>query len=266
MRWIDTVSAQIARSPLRPPARGPLIVTYHGLGGPDGVDPADFEAHLELLIARRRVKPLREALETLGTPDAKRTAAITFDDAYRDYAELAVPILERLKLHATLFVPAGMMGKSNEWDRGVLAERPILDAAGLRELDPKTTELGAHGYSHRRLCGLTAAELHQEIVETRSILEALSPGAVQLFAYPYGQGDDFDEATERAVEQAGFIAACSTRFGTGSGARERFRLRRVGVDARDTRETVGNKLDGAYDWMAAKEGVGLRLRRMGWRS
>jgi peptidoglycan/xylan/chitin deacetylase (PgdA/CDA1 family) len=240
-------------------------VNYHGLGGRDGVSPSDFEAHLELLMARRTIRPLAEAVSRLGTPDASNLASITFDDGYRDYAEIAVPILERLDLHAALFVPAGMIGKSNEWDRGVSTERRILDVGELRDLDSLRTELGSHGYSHCRMRGLSPEALHREVDEARSILSDICGKPVRLLAYPYGQADDFDDATMQAVERAGFIAACSTRFGRGSSPEERFRLCRVSIEASDTREIVANKFDGAYDWTAGKENIGLMLRRTGLR-
>jgi len=65
------------------------------------------------------------------------------------------------------------------------------------------------------------------------------------------------------VAEAGFVAACSTRFGRGSQPAERFRLRRLGIEAGDSLEVVERKFDGAYDWVAWKEALGARARR--WR-
>jgi hypothetical protein len=42
-----------------------------------------------------------------GAPLPKRAVLITFDDAYADFAEIAWPILKRLGLPATMFVPTG---------------------------------------------------------------------------------------------------------------------------------------------------------------
>jgi hypothetical protein len=87
-----------------------------------------------------------------------------------------------------------------------------------------------------------------------------------LFDYPYGQVDDFDADGERAIEWAGFAAACSTQFGRGRAACERFRLCRVGVEADNSLVVFERKLDGAYDWVswkeaAARHGRALRRRR-----
>jgi peptidoglycan/xylan/chitin deacetylase (PgdA/CDA1 family) len=243
-----------------PPA-GPLIVMYHGLGGSDGVRPEDFGRHLDLLAARRRIVPLAEAVGALGTEAAHRLAAVTFDDGYRDFARHALPVLRLRGLHATLFVPAAHVGGANVWDQGRAPRREILDAAELRDLDPDVVGIGAHGATHRRLAGLGAAALREETVEARRRLEAVTGRPVRLFAYPYGQLDDFDAAAERAVREAGFLAACSTHFGRGSRTKDRFRLCRVGIETQDSLDGVARKLDGAQDWMRWKERAGSAWRR-----
>ena len=204
---------------------------------------------------------LREALALLGRPAARELAAITFDDGYRDFAELAVPVLRARGLHATVFVPAEHLGGWNAWDAGRFARREILGAAELRALDPRCVEIGAHGASHRRLRGLDPADLERETGAARRRLEDACGRPVRLFAYPYGLLDDFDAAAEAAVAAAGFEAACSTHFGRGSLAAERYRLRRVGVASGDSLQVCRRKLEGAYDWTAWKEDLGVWRRR-----
>jgi peptidoglycan/xylan/chitin deacetylase (PgdA/CDA1 family) len=263
MTWTDAVSTAISRSGAAAlsPRRGPLILMYHAIGGSDGVDPAAFAEHLDLLSSRHRVVPLAESVVALGQPEAVNLASITFDDGYLDFAELAVPALQARSLHATLFVPASRLGGENDWEPPSIPRRRILSAAELRELDPDTVEIGAHGATHCRLRDLDPADLEREIFRPRRVIEDACGRPVRFFAYPYGQADDFDLAAERAVESAGFLAACSTRFGRGSRCTDRFSLRRVGIAPHDRPETVERKLQGAYDWFSLKEAMGLRIRR-----
>jgi peptidoglycan/xylan/chitin deacetylase (PgdA/CDA1 family) len=248
------------------PDQGPLIVMYHGIGGKDGVAVEAFEQQVATLARRRRVVPLRDAVESLGRPEAYELAAITFDDGYRDFADLALPVLRARGLHATLFVPAAWVGKSNGWDVG-RPQREILTAPELRALADDTVSIGAHGLSHRRLAGLSADQLRAETHDARQILEDACGRPVTLYAYPHGQRDDVDAAAEHAVADAGFVAACSTCYGRGSGPAERFRLRRVGIEPGDSVARAEQKLDGAYDWMAPKEALGAFARgaRRRWR-
>jgi len=268
MALVDTVSRLVAASGLARLARpaGPLVVMYHGIGGGDGLALAAFEAQLDLLAATRRVVPLGEAVALLGRPEAHTVASITFDDGYRDFAELAVPALRARGLHATVFVPAGHLGGWNRWDEGRAERREILDEAGLCSLDSASVEIGAHGHSHVRLRDLSPSALARETAQARERLEQIGGRPVRLFAFPYGLWDDFDPAAERAVAVAGFDAACSTHFGRGSRPSERYRLRRVGVAPHESLGDFARKLAGAYDWTAWKEDLGLLRRRLGSRA
>ncbi len=260
--WVDRVAHALSRTGAasQVPRRGPMIVMYHGLGGSDGIARDSFAAQIGILKARRRIVPLVELVDRLEDPKAVDLAAITFDDGYCDFAEIAVPVLEAAGAHATLFVPAGLVGRSNEWDSGTHATRPILDAQSLRQLDPAHVEIGGHGYSHRRIVALNRESLELETLGCRRELERILERPVRLFAYPYGQRGDFDSAAERAVAEAGFQLACSTCFGRSSRIRHRYRLRRVGIEPGDDLERVAAKLDGAYDWVAWKERLAHGLR------
>ena len=259
--WVDAVSSAIpARAARLLPAAGPLILTYHGIGGEDGVAPAALERQLELVSRLKRVVPLADAIRLLGCPQAAEVAALTFDDGYRDFAELAVPALAALDLHATLFVPAGHIGGRNRWDEGRRPTRRLLAEGELRNLDKTQVEIGGHGLNHVPLAGLGPARLRKEAETSRRILEDVTAREVRLFAYPYGQRGDFDIAAERAVEAAGYTAACSTCFGRGSTPSERYRLRRVSVVAGDDEGRFLRKLQGHYDWVAAKEALAHQVR------
>jgi peptidoglycan/xylan/chitin deacetylase (PgdA/CDA1 family) len=64
------------------------------------------------------VVPLEQALGDLdaGRPLPPRAVALSFDDGYRDTLDLAVPILERLRLPATFFLVPGLLsGEVRAW-------------------------------------------------------------------------------------------------------------------------------------------------------
>lgn len=263
MSWVDQVS-RWAGWALRHLARGPdgpLILMYHGVGGEDGIPPAALDAHLELLAGLRTVVPLRDAVAALGTERASSLASVTFDDGYVDFAELALPILEARRCPATLFVPAGHIGGWNRWDEGRAPRRAILGEQALRALPADLVEVGAHGWSHIRLRGLSEAALERETRDARRRLEDVVEREVALFAYPYGQLSDFDSSAIAAVRKARLLAACSTHFGRGSLPLERYHLRRVAAGRADHRATLIRKLRGSYDWIAAKERAALLLRK-----
>ncbi len=77
-----------------------------------------FERHLELVREEYDVLPLDEAIKVLrGERKATRpVAAITFDDGYRDLYDEALPVLKRLGMPATVFVPTAYMGTTKLLD------------------------------------------------------------------------------------------------------------------------------------------------------
>jgi peptidoglycan/xylan/chitin deacetylase (PgdA/CDA1 family) len=84
--------------------------------------PEGFAQQMEHLARFYRVVSMPEALEAVekGRPLPKRAVLITFDDAYADFAEIAWPILKRLRLAATIFVPTAYSDQPELafwWDR-----------------------------------------------------------------------------------------------------------------------------------------------------
>lgn len=84
--------------------------------------PATFEHQMHYLAKHYQVVSLEEVLEAVGkrTFFPKRSVLITFDDAYCDFTDYAWPILKRLRLPATIFVPTAYPNQPDRafwWDR-----------------------------------------------------------------------------------------------------------------------------------------------------
>lgn len=98
------------------------ILSYHNVV-PDGEPVAGdsslhlpasaFRAHLDELESRYEIVALERVVEP-ADGDAPRVA-ITFDDAYAGAVEAGVGELARRGLPATIFVPAGMLGRRTFW-------------------------------------------------------------------------------------------------------------------------------------------------------
>jgi peptidoglycan/xylan/chitin deacetylase (PgdA/CDA1 family) len=92
------------------------ILTYHSIdpsGSPISVPLAAFERHLRWLASGAvRVLSLEALLEAPAEHDA---VALTFDDGFRSFGELAAPRLEAAGLPATVFVVSGHVGRTNAW-------------------------------------------------------------------------------------------------------------------------------------------------------
>lgn len=95
---------------------------------------------LRLLKRTANIVSLDAALEALqaGRPLPPRAVAITFDDGYRDNLTHAIPILERLRIPATVFlVPDFLSGHDQAWWERLgwavsRSRAPALDFDGRR--------------------------------------------------------------------------------------------------------------------------------------
>jgi len=85
-------------------------------------EPAAFDRQMKHLARHYRVVSTHEVLAAVrsGRPLPQRAVLITFDDAYRDFADIAWPILRKHRLPATVFVPTDYPDhpeRSLWWDR-----------------------------------------------------------------------------------------------------------------------------------------------------
>lgn len=105
-----------------PSTRHPLLPAEPSL--------ADFSAILEATLNRFRILPLDEAVIALRAGNLPPNAAcITFDDGYPDWRTGAVPVLERLGIHATFFLTAGQYDGLPMWNERILHAVAAADAS-----------------------------------------------------------------------------------------------------------------------------------------
>ena len=143
------------------------VLTYHRIADPDDspdLDPAlvsatpeTFRRQMEHL--RKRYAPVTldrvmEACSKEGRPLPDRAVHVTVDDAYRDFAEHAWPVLRDLEIPVTVFVPtaypdqpngtlwwdrlhqAKVRGTNNEtWTRAMEAARGAMGSATLPDVE-----------------------------------------------------------------------------------------------------------------------------------
>jgi peptidoglycan/xylan/chitin deacetylase (PgdA/CDA1 family) len=96
-----------------------------------------FERLMALVAAAFNVMTLGHAMALRAAGKLPRRAlVITFDDGYADNAEIALPILQRHGLRATIFVSTGFLDGGRMWNDSVIetvraAKVPALDLASF---------------------------------------------------------------------------------------------------------------------------------------
>jgi peptidoglycan/xylan/chitin deacetylase (PgdA/CDA1 family) len=222
-----------------------------------------LEQHLAYLASRDYRTVTIAELTALGIGEdgddrqgGCRLIALTFDDAYADFHDVALPLLARYRMTATLFVPTGYVGGRSGWmcDEGE-GDRRILSWTALAEVASAGIEIGAHSHSHPAMDRLHPRHIPGQARLPKAELEHRLGRPVRSFAYPYGR---YDRRVRDAVEQAGYRAACTMNSWAATPRSHRFELPRTAV-FRDTDVTrLADRLAASRD--APRRAV-LRIKR-----
>lgn len=196
---------------------GLTILMYHQVG-----DFAPMRAHRANYCDRRRfaaqmaflanqgwtVLDLDGALAALRgeRPPPPRAVVLTFDDAYDNFAEHALPVLLDHGFPSAVYAISGWLGRRAEWfarDPG----RPIpslMSGARLRDLRAAGVTIGSHTVGHIKLAEHSPDRQRAELADSRAALEDLLGAPVRHLCYPFGS---FDRDSARLAAETGYVSA-----------------------------------------------------------
>jgi len=213
MRWLQLLLRRLQRA-LPRSEDGVWVLAYHlvgaGTGSPVDVPSSVFRRQMTLLRDTYPVLSLDEVVARLesGDPWSRGPGAVlTFDDAYRNFATHAWPILTELELPATLFVPVGFLDGDVAGPLGGARELPPLSWRELGELatSPRLT-IGSHSVTHPDLRSCSGRRLEEEVGEAKRALEGRLGAPVDHFAYPRAQISSAAVATARRHYRSAVVA------------------------------------------------------------
>jgi peptidoglycan/xylan/chitin deacetylase (PgdA/CDA1 family) len=259
-RGRSTVWAWRPRTP--PSDEGVRILLYHRVsddGDELAVTPARFREQMELLAGcGYRVLAVPAAYDAVVRGDLSRpTLGLSFDDAFRDVADNALPVLDDLGFQATVFVTTGVAdGRVTfGWYR---TQPAVLGWDEIVELDRAGT-LGfeAHTVTHPNLVALDEPTAYDEIARSKTELEARLGRDVTAFAYPTGL---FGERERRLVRAAGYDLAATCEPGLNLPTTDPCALRRRQIDTRDGLRDFQAKIAGGHDTPLPLRAAYRRLR------
>jgi peptidoglycan/xylan/chitin deacetylase (PgdA/CDA1 family) len=186
------------------------ILTYHSIddsGSAISVSPAAWRTHAAWLQSGRvRVTTIGELMSMPDTADA---VAVTFDDAFANFATEVWPLVDGLPV--TLFVVTDHTGRSNAWrgrETPGIPTLPLLDWPALGRLAEHGVTLGAHTRTHADLTTVDDAALEDEMTGAIDRLRTETGVTAEVFAYPYGRVD----RRVSAAAARSFRWACTTEL------------------------------------------------------
>ena len=145
-----------------------------------------FERQMSFLARKRRVVPLGDVVEG-RLPSGPPAVAITFDDGYRNVLHAAGPILARLGLPSTVFVPTDWRGRVNGWIEPSACDFEIMADDELRRAEGMGIAVESHGHAHIDMSAATRDEVERDIRTSLDRLEDAIGRRPRFLAYPYGR-------------------------------------------------------------------------------
>jgi peptidoglycan/xylan/chitin deacetylase (PgdA/CDA1 family) len=256
-RVVKVSAAAVDR--FRRPSPGVVVLIYHRVGARSGLEidlPVDlFETQMAALAADARATTLDEALTALGSPDPpeRDRVVVTFDDGTADFAEFALPILERHRVPAVLYLATDFVdrGRSFPHDGTPLSWRALRDA-----LSTSLVTIGSHTHTHALLDRVPAADVELELDRSRGLIGEHLGVSADHFAYPKAIAGS--PAADAAVRRRFRSAAIGGTRANPYGHTDLHRLARSPIQVADGMRWFRRKAAGG---MALEDGVRRVLDR-----
>jgi len=177
------------------------VLMYHAVDDPTApaadphysVSPATFAEQVSM-IAQSGQSGASVLNLLAGHADACRVA-VTFDDGHASNRE-AAEVLAAAGMSADFFVNPSTIGAAG-----------FLSWADLRQMLALGMSVQSHGMHHRYLSDLSAPEVRQELVDSKTMIEQQLGTAVTIFAPPGGR---MPPQFAQTAAQAGYEAVCSS--------------------------------------------------------
>jgi peptidoglycan/xylan/chitin deacetylase (PgdA/CDA1 family)/SAM-dependent methyltransferase len=161
-----------------------------------------------------------------GRPFEGRPVMISFDDGYRDFHQVAWPILRANDFCAEVFVVTDRVGGTADWDASYGAPAPLMGWAEIQALGREGVRFGSHMASHSHLMALSSREIVLEAVRSRALIARALGTECLSIAAPFGEVDDrFVDIAARC----GFTAGLTTEPGFARLSSHPLRLPRIEV-------------------------------------
>ena len=213
------------------------ILMYHRIAIPPKrslvpghyVSPNKFRSHLRFIEkAGYQTITTSDLLSGLNNPELlpDKPIVLTFDDGYKNFANDAVPEMQRRGMTATVFMVSGQIGGHNEWDEKLGdCHEVLMTAEQLIACHQAGFEVGSHTINHAHLTNISLEQAESELRESKERLSSVLNSEINSFCYPYGE----ENPAIQELAARFYQSACSTKRGLNDAGTNRYQWRRINV-------------------------------------
>lgn len=191
------------------------------------VHPRDFNSQMRWLKwSGYKGLSMRDLEPYLAGTKQGRVFGITFDDGYKNNFDNALPILIKHGFTATCYGVSAQIGGTNAWDRGLVAEKPLMGVKEWAGWLGSGMEIGGHTRTHADLTVLPDHLALEEICGCKTDFERTLDCEIRHFCYPFGR---YGPSHSHMVHASGYRTATTTRRGRASANSQALELPRIMV-------------------------------------
>ncbi len=133
-----------------------------------------------------------------------RRVRITFDDAFENLLDNALPLLNTLGIRVNIFAVSENLGHVPKWN--IAREHPdyiekTMTVEQIRDIQSDLISIGSHTQNHPDLSKLPPEQVQWELIESKNNLEQLLGKPVEDLALPHGA---YNEEVLRIAQEAGY--------------------------------------------------------------
>jgi peptidoglycan/xylan/chitin deacetylase (PgdA/CDA1 family)/lipid II:glycine glycyltransferase (peptidoglycan interpeptide bridge formation enzyme) len=154
---------------------------------------------------RSRVVDLAECRASTSSCAKLPYVSMTFDDAFANLMENALPILEQYQIPATIFAVADNLGCLPRWEmpdgHPESTERTMTDEQLVTVSKNPLIRIGSHTLTHPDLTRIRPDQLKTELIDSKRRLEQLLGNPIEDLALPFGS---YDQEVLRMAREAGY--------------------------------------------------------------
>lgn len=215
-----------------------MILMYHNIDievGFNTISVRNFEEQMAYLKSRKDLKivSLDYYVANLKNQKQQKLVTITFDDAYLSIKSNVLPVISKYGIPVSVFIPVGLVGKHNTWDtKNGYDKLDILSWSEIISLNnEQLITFGSHGINHISLGSVDNETLHNEIVNSKTILENATGSVVNYFSFPFGQLKDIGKNSAKILTGNGYVAALSTNWSRKNNQNDQYSLHRIEIQS-----------------------------------
>lgn len=213
------------------------ILMYHSLTKSDDgntlkLPPEEFQQHMEWLKENDYYTLTPEEAYIVLTENKKpkeNIVWVTLDDGYLNNYTDGFPILEKLKMNATINYITSK--EDNQYY--------FHEDAMKKMIDSKLISIESHTVSHLDLNTLSDEQIHTELADSKTWFDTKLNQNTSVLCYPAGR---YDERVENQAEQVGYKLALTTEPGYASKSDGLYALKRVRISPGYNKEAFGEYL------------------------